>query len=350
MRRMVAAHPEVEFVFFFDRAFDPDFIYGNNVQPVVLFPPARHPFLWYIWFEWSLPRALRKAKVDVFFSPDSFLSLSAKDTPVLMTVHDVLPLEHPDQIPWLARMYYQHFLPRYMHHATHLLAVSGYTKLQMEKLGGVQAEKISVVYNGSRTVFHPLDAKAIAETKQRFSSGKSYFFYSGSIHPRKNIHRLIAAFDLYKAQHGSDAMLLIGGRMAWDTNEVTKAYEEAKFKDDIRFLGYVAEVDLPLLMGAAEALVLVSIGEGFGLPLVEAMQVETPIVCSNVSALPEVAGEAAVFVDPYSVESIAEGLFRVHDTGLRAELIQKMRTQRALFDWDRAAEAVFQELVRLAKN
>lgn len=348
LRRMVAAHPEDEFIFFFDRPFDPAFVYGSNVTPVVLFPPARHPVLWYIWFEWSVARALRKFAPDVFFSPDSYLSLRGS-TPSLMTVHDLIPLQHPEQVPWWSRDYYRYFFPRFMRRAERLVAVSGFTRQAIVELAGIAPEKISVVYNGCREGFVPMAENEKQALRDQFSGGQPYFFYTGAIHPRKNIHRLIQAFDRFKQRSGAPAKLLLAGRFAWQTGAVTEAYEQAQFKADIRFLGYIPESDLTRLMASALALTYISLNEGFGMPMLEAMHAETPVLAARATCLPEVAADAALYVDPLSIPDIAGSLERLYlDEALRADLIAKGRVRRAHFNWDTAAEQLYALLQALS--
>ncbi|MBK6931273.1 MAG: glycosyltransferase family 4 protein [Saprospirales bacterium] len=346
MRRMVAQHPEDDFLFLFDRPYDPCFVYGSNVIPLVLFPPARHPFLWYAWFEWAVPKALKQYAADVFFSPDSFLSLRAR-IPTVMTVHDLIPLQHPEQVPWWSRDYYRYFFPGFMRRAEHLVAGSTYTRQQIVDLSGIPAEKISVVYNGCREGFHPLPEQEKRAVRAQYAGGSDYFFYTGAIHPRKNIPRLIRAFDAFREETGASFRLLLAGRMAWQTGAVREAYENARHRSDIHFLGYVPEDQLQRLMAAAWALVYVSLGEGFGLPVLEAMHSETAVICAATTALPEVADEAALLVDPCLEVEICAAMVRIfQDDALRQRLIARGRLQRAKFDWDVAAQQVYQLITR----
>ncbi|MCS7037058.1 MAG: glycosyltransferase family 1 protein [Saprospiraceae bacterium] len=348
MRRMVAAHPEDEFIFFFDRPYAPEFLYAPNVLPAVLFPPARHPFLWWVWFEWAVPRALKHYRPDVFFSPDSYLSLRAK-TPTLLTVHDLIPLQEPHSVPWLPRHYYRHFLPRFIQRADRIVAVSEYVRQSILQRVGVPAERISTVYNGYRSAFKPLSAAECAAVRDAYADGQAYFLYTGAIHPRKNVSRLIAAFDAFKAQTGAPVRLLVAGRMAWLSEPVREALHKAQFSSDIRLLGYVSEAELTRLCAAALALVNVSLNEGFGLPVVEAFACDVPVLCSDRTALAEVAGEAAFLVNPESVSEIAAGLLALYrDAALREALVSKGRLQRQKFRWDAAAQQLYRLLQETA--
>lgn len=338
---MVLRHPEDEFVFLFDRPFDPQFVYGKNVTPVVMPPRARFAPQFYWWFEWVIPKALKKYGADVFFSPDSMCSLSAK-TPTVMTCHDLVPLHYPNQIPLIHRHYLLHFLPKYLRRADHVLTVSDFVRRDISQTCDIPPEKISAVHNGCRECFFPIQDFEKQQVRDEFAAGQEYFLYSGAIHPRKNIHRLIRAFDIFKVKTGAPVKLLLAGRSAWKTGEVTMALEQANNRADIRFTGYIAEETLPKLMASALALTYVSLSEGFGLPLLEAMNTDTPVLAANTTALPEVAGESALLVDPFSVTAIAAGLEKLWmDRVFCQKLVEKGRVQREKFSWDTATEQVY---------
>ncbi len=348
MRRMVAKHPEDEFVFLFDRPYDASFLYEANVLPEVLFPPARHPALWYLWFEWAVPRVLSRYRPDVFFSPDSFLSLRAS-TPTLLTLHDIIPLQEPRAVPWAPRYYYRYFLPRYIRRATRIATVSEYVRQMLVEHLSVPPERVSVVYNGYREGFRPLPAEEQQAVRAVYSDGHPYFLYTGAVHPRKNIPRLIAAFDAFKTQTGAPVRLLLAGRTMWRGQEVNDALQKARYRADIEVLGYVPEAELTRLCGAALALVNVSLNEGFGLPIVEAFACDVPVLCSDRTALAEVGGDAALLVNPESVDAIAAGLSALYrDVGLREALVSRGRLQRQKFRWDTAAEQLYRLLQETA--
>lgn len=340
VQRLVERHPEHEFIFLFDRPYAEEFIFAKNVTPVVLFPPARHPILWYLWFEWAVVRALKKYEVDVLFSPDAYLSLRSS-VKTVMVVHDIAYVHYPDQIPFLFKKYHQRFVPRYLQRADTIATVSNYTKQDLIQHFPNIKHKIVVTCNGCKPDFLPLDAATCQSVRTQYAEGQAYFFYIGSINPRKNVHRLIAAFDQFKQQSQSPIKLLIGGRFGWQTGEVKTAYEEAEYKDDIVFLGYISDEELPRLMGAALALTYVSLFEGFGVPLLEAMQCGVPVITSNLSSMPEVAGEAGLLVNPHSVDDIAKKILRIFkEEKLRKDLIEKGKEQAKRFTWEIATDVI----------
>lgn len=344
LKRMVANHPEDEFIFLFDRPFDKEFVFAQNVKPIHAFPPARHSYLWYWWFEMSIPRILKREKVDVFFSPDGYCSL-ATEVPTVMITHDIAHVHYPNQLPDWALKYYNKYVPQFLEKADQIITVSKATKKDVVKTYGVDENKIQVIYNGCGDEFKPIDLSIQQSIRKKYTDGEDYFFYIGSINPRKNIHRLIEAFDLFKKKSGSTTKLLLGGRFAWKPEIIQNAFDASSYQSDIRFLDYIEKEELPKILGSAKALTYVSMLEGFGIPIVEAMNAEIPIITSNVSSMPEVAGQAALLVDPLNVNYIANALLEIdRDEELREELVRKGRVERKRFDWDLAAERVYEVL------
>jgi len=341
VQRLIAQHPNDEFIFCFDRPYDDEFIFGENVTPLVISPPSRHPFLWYLWFEQSLPRALKKHQPDIFYSPDGYNSLNLK-SPSVMVTHDLAHFHYPKEIPFWVRKYYHHYIPKYLEKSDQIISVSHATKADIIKQYNIPAEKISVVHNGNRDGFFKIKKEQKKITRVKYSQGCKYFFYLGAVHPRKNLERLILAFDLFKQTTGSDMKLLIGGRLAWQNDTVQRIYEQSINKVDIKFLGFIPEEDLPFLLGSALAMVYVSLFEGFGLPILEAMYAEVPVITSSVSAMPEVAGAAALLVDPLSVGDLVLAMQKIYkEKSIRKSLVAAGTIQREKFSWDRAAEQTY---------
>ena len=350
VKRMVSLHPEDEFYFLFDRPFDPQFIFAENVTPIVVAPPARHPFLWYAWFEWTLPWQLAKLKPDVFYSPDGYCSLSSP-VPTVMVSHDVAHVHYPKQIPFLVRRYYDYYTPRYLQRADHIISISAFNKQDILTHYPILQDNISVIPNGVRTNFSPTHPQTQDAIRQQYSQGKPYFFFLGAIHPRKNMERLLLAFDQFKKETPSDVQLLVGGRMAWQTGLIKQTLLQLEHRTSVHFLGYIPEEKLPQIMGSAIALVYPSLFEGFGLPILEAFYCEVPVITSNRSALPEVAGEAALLVDPTNIKAIAQAMQKLGtDPSLRKQLIHASKFQRQQFNWDSTAKKTYQVLKHVVKN
>ncbi len=343
LKRMVRIHPEDEFIFLFDRPYDNRFIFGDNVTPVVIGPPARHPLLWYIWFEWSLPRILKKHKVDVFFSPDGYCSIRS-NVPTLMTLHDLAYFHYPQQINYLVRKYYQYFVPRFLKRAQIISTVSHFVKEDIVKNLHISADKIIVVQNGCREDFKPIKKESLEQVRNAYTGGRAFFLYYGAIHPRKNVLNTILAFENFKKISESDICLVLAGRMAWHTSEIEEKLKSSAYNHDIIHLGYIAD-ELSDLVGSAMAVVYISYFEGFGLPVLEAMSAGVPVICSNISSLPEVAWEAAILVDPDNIPEIADALSQVfYNEAIRNEMIVKGLNRAKEFSWDNSASLLYKAL------
>lgn len=338
LKRITTQHPEHQFFFLFDRPYDDSFIFSKNITPVVISPPARHPLLWYYWFEYAVPKVLEKINPDIFISTDGYLSLSSK-IKTLIVIHD-LAFEHfPKHISWSAGKYYKHFSPKYARKADRIATVSEYSKKDITEKYNITPDKIDVVYNGSDELYQPLSESDIQKVQDEFTFGKRYLLFVGSIHPRKNLLGLLKAFELFKEKTSSDLKLVVAGRFAWKTNDIENFYTSMKNKEEVIFAGHCNLSKLAKLLGSAWALAYPSFFEGFGIPLVEAMNCHVPIITSNTSSMPEVAGEAAILIDPFLPEDIAEAIIKI-DTQpeLRNKLIEAGKKQKEKFSWELTAQ------------
>lgn len=336
-KRLVEMHPEHEFFFFFDRPFDDKFIFGDNVTPVVLNPPARHPILFYIWFEWSVKRALKQYKIDLFFSPDGYLSLGS-DVKQIAVIHDLNFEHYPQDIPWSARKYLRYFFPKFAHKASKIITVSEYSKQDIVSTYGISDEKIDAIWNGASTVFQPLDDPSKLEVKEKYTGGNDYFLFVGALHPRKNLFRLLEAFVQFKTISSSTTKLVIVGEALWKQPAFSSIIP-GDLKKEILFTGHLNLSELAKVMASAKLFTFVPYFEGFGIPLVEAMRCGTPILSGNLTSLPEVAGDAAVYCDPFNVQEICEKLTELDkNIELLNELSLKGIERSKRFSWEICAK------------
>ena len=349
LTRLVAQHPEVTFHFLFDRSYDARYLFGPNVVPHVLYPPARHPLLFVMWFEGAVARWLARYRPAAFLSPDGFTTLNTA-VPRVTVVHD-LAFEHfPLDVGLLQRRYYHFFMPRFARASEQLVAVSEATKADIVRTYGILPTKISVAYNAPATLFQPQTEAAQRETRRRFSHGQPYFLFVGALQPRKNLGNLLRAFDAFKTAGGpaaASAQLLIVGRKAWKAGPILDAYQRMRHQAAVHFTGRVADAELASLYAAARATVYVPYFEGFGIPIVEAQASGCPVLTANVSSMPEVAGEnGALLVDPHAAESIAAGLARLwHEEELRQQLVVRGHQNLARFSWERSAAVLWKAVL-----
>lgn len=346
-RRMARDHPEHEFVFLFDRRFDPAWTEPPNVEGRIVRPPARHPILWWLWFEIAIPRALRKVGADLFLSPDGFCSLRT-EVPQYLVIHD-LAFEHfKEHVPAAVGRYYRRYTPRYAARARRIAAVSRATKEDLVARYRVEPEKIDVVYNGASERFRPLSRDERRAARKAFAGGLSYFVYVGALQPRKNIANLFRAFDLYR-EKGGDHQLLMAGRMAWKTESIRQAFKQMQHGAHVRFAGHLDTDRLARALGGAEALVYPSLLEGFGIPILESMQAGVPVITSDRSSMPEVSGEAALLVNPENPVAIAAAMSEIEeDEELRGRLRRDGLERAKRFSWDRTAAGLWDSLMKIA--
>ncbi len=341
LSRITSEHPEHKFIFIFDRPYADEFVFSDNVIPIVLSPPTRHPILWFIWFEFQIPRILRKYRADLFFSPDGYLSLNTK-VRQLAAIHDINFAHRPKDLPWLKAMYYNHFFPKFARKAKRIVTVSYFSKEDINRTYHIDNDKVDVVYNGVNTAYTPTSEEQNRETKETYSSGKDYFLFIGSLHPRKNICGLLRAFDGFRTSVDTDMKLLIVGESMFKTSDIEMTYEGMRYKNDVVFTGRLSNDELHLVLGASLALTFVPYFEGFGIPVIEAMNSGVPVICSNTTSLPEVGGNAVLYVDPFSLTQIKDAMIRIsQDKELRDSLIEKGFKQREKFSWDKTAELLW---------
>lgn len=344
LKRICTQHPEHEFFFIFDRKWSDDFIFSGNITPLAVAPQARHPLLYYLWFEQQLPRVLKKLNADLFFSPDGYLSLGSS-IPSVNVFHDLSFEHYPDDVPRAERYFYRRFFPRYAKKAIRIATVSEYSKQDIVKTYGVSADKIDVVYNGANESFKPVGAVEKQDTQLKYSGGKPYFVLVSALHPRKNLINLFRAYDIFRKHHPEPVNLLIVGAKMWWTKTIEKAYNAMVFHNDVIFTGRLGSQELKNVLGSALALTYVSYFEGFGIPIVEAFYCDTPVITSNVTSMPEVAGDAALLVNPFSPTAIADAMIDIAENpDLRQELIIKGGVQRKKFSWQKTADRLWQTI------
>lgn len=272
---------------------------------------------------------------------DGFTVLNTQ-TPTVTVVHD-LAFEHfKDHVGGLVRKYYSYFVPLFAQKSNHLVAVSNFTKKDIVRLYDVPSEKIDIVYNAPKKEYQPISEEQKNILKKDITDGKDFFLYVGSIHPRKNIVNLLLAFDAFKRETKSDIKLVLIGRKAWKFDAVEQTLDTLSCKQDILFLGYLPSAEIATITASAIAMCYISLFEGFGIPIVEAQQAGTPVITSNVTSMPEVAGDAALLVNPNDTSDIAHAITRIYnEKSLRELLIQKGFENCKRFSWRQSAQQLW---------
>lgn len=327
LKRWVALWPQCTFYFLFDRKVNDEFIFADNVVPVVISPMARHPILYYIWFHIRVKNWLKKMDNLPYFSPEGYLPLGYKGE-MYHVIHDLNFEDNDEFLPRAERYFYKTFFPQYAKASHHIFTVSEFSKSCISDVYDIPSEKISVAYNAS-------NLPALNDQK---TEGKPYILYVGSLHPRKNLKSLVAAFtELKKLDAHANLELHIAGMSMWNDEDWIKNIDQKH----IKLLGRVNDTQLAQLYHQAAVFCYPSLYEGFGLPIIEAQQYGCPVVCSNNTSLPEIAGNSALFFDATNTTQIAEKIKAVLEKpSLRTELIAKGYHNIQRFNWQNSAEHI----------
>lgn len=344
--RITKAHPEHEFIFIFDRPFNKRFVVAENVIPVVAGPAARHPVLWKYWYDVSIPAVLKKYKADVFVSCDGFCSLTAK-VPQCLLIHDLSFLHYPDFIKKPHFLFYKYYTPKFLQKATSIVTVSEFSKRDIVAQYKIDAAKISIVPNAVKEIFYPLADIEKVTVKNKYTDGKEYFVYAGAIHPRKNLNNLLKAFSVFKKKQKSNLKLVLAGRLAWKYKHFVERLKTYKYREEVVQTGYLEDKELVNVIGSAYALVYPSIWEGFGVPVLEAMSCNVPVITSENSAMQEITKGAALYIKPADYNDIAEKMILLYkDENLRTELILKGKYISDQYNWDKSAHLLWHSIMK----
>ena len=334
-------------------------LYFNQPPAANLFAPAGHvrpvviPFR-RLWTHVRLAWELRRRPPDVFFTPAHVIPFGYRGPGKagVATVHDLgylhFPEAHtPGQLAYL-RLATIHNAER----GRRVIADSEATKADLVRFHQISPAKIEVVYPGlSPGLERVREGERVAAVQQKYGIASPYFLYLGTIQPRKNLARLVRAYAAYAERVRPEQLhgLVLAGKAGWLSDEILA--EIGKHQLPITVTGFVAEADKAALLSGATALLFPSLYEGFGFPVLEAQACGTAVLCSNSSSLPEVAGEAALLVDPLDEMGLAAGITRMAEDGeLRRELVERGFENVKRFTWERTAEQVMDVLEGVASD
>lgn len=349
LKRMVKSHPEHEFIFFFDRKPDDEYIFDDNVKSVIVHPQARHPFLWVIFFEIGIKKALKQEKIDVFFSPDGWMCLGTK-VKTLDVIHDLNFVHYPKFSSFWYRKYYNFFFPRFARKADALATVSQFSKNDIVQSYHINPEKITVAYNGIAEDFFEIQEEEKQQVRKKLTNDIPYFVFVGTANKRKNVVNILHAFDMFRINGNTAKLVFAGMNKYWDKDMLT-VLKKMQFADDIVFTGYVSTTDLNKIISSSLCLLYSSFFEGFGVPAIEAFACGIPVITSDVTSMPEVAGDAALLVNPFSVKEIVQAMEKLYkNKNLCNELVLKGKKRLELFQWDASAEDLWKVIERIGEH
>jgi len=300
----------------------------------------------------AIPLALRREGVTLFHAPHYVLPPLVRCRSVV-TIHDCIHLMFPQYLPSrLALQYARTSIALAARRAARVMTVSESSKRDILRFVDVKPEKIDVIYNAydERFTVEPRE-EDVLRVRERYQLHDEFVLYAGNVKPHKNLERLIDAFDLVRKRGLDHLKLVMIGDDISKYTALRRAVHQHQLHKFVRFLGYLPEETLAVMYRLAGVFVFPSLYEGFGLPPLEAMASGTPVVTSNVSSLPEVAGDAAVLVDPYDAQAIADGIYRVlTDETLRRDLRKKGVARAGMFSWETSVRRVYKIYMQVAKD
>jgi glycosyltransferase involved in cell wall biosynthesis len=314
---------------------------------------TRRPLRRILWEQTALPLLARRVQLDLLHGAVNVVP-ALSPCPSVVTVHDLSFMRYPQAFPPVQRAYLQSQVRRSTHAARRVIAVSHATRQDVVELFGVAPARIDVVHNGVDASFCPAPAAEVEAFRRRQGLPERFILHLGTLEPRKNLVRLVQAFAQVKAQDSGQppVKLALAGGKGWSYDAIFAEVGRLGLEREVLFPGYIADEDLAWWYRAAAVFAYPSLLEGFGLPVLEAMACGAPTVTSNLSSLPEVAGDAALLVDPTSVDALAAALLRLlADAGLATDLRARGQAQAARFPWSRTAQqtaAVYRRALGLA--
>lgn len=332
VRALLEIDVENQYVLFF-RTKPQNEIFRRPNAKIVVLPQSSIPFFSnHLLFS----QTLRREKLDIFHATANALPIGYNGVSVL-TIHDLAIYINPEWFP--KQSFSTKFLvPRSLAKAKKIIVPSESTKQDLQKIFRVPANKIKVIYEGVRTEEPSEETKSLALEKFALQE-KKYFLFLGTIEPRKNLIALIAAYKIFIYKNPDAPMLILAGGKGWKNDDIFEAIKKQNLENKIKYLGYVSNKEKFALMKSALIFVYSSLYEGFGLPILEAMSLGTPVITSRISSIPEIAGDASLLIDPNNDGEIANALEKLwKDGNLRAELITKGKNQSAKFSWPKTAE------------
>lgn len=295
-------------------------------------------------FDWNLfvlPRYLRKHAVDVYHTQYIVPFFVPKRTKIVTHIHDISFRAHPEFIRWQDRFFLNTLIPWSVKRADAVIAVSEFTKQELCRAYGVPERKVSVVYNalGEDFLENKPNQEAIVVVKEKYALPDRFMLYVGTLQPRKNIPMLIRAYAGIQERLGGIGLVIAGNLSGHNVDPgIKRATSEAGLDGRVVFPGYIDQADLPTLMRAAHLFVYPSLYEGFGIPLLEAMSQETPVMASDIPCLREVAREAAFFASPKDLAQFSENLYNACiDSEARQHMISRANERLRIFSWEKSA-------------
>lgn len=353
VRHLLKIDKKNDYFLFFDRTVQERRLakFKQENARIIFFPFIQYTkFLPTGYSHFLVSAFLARQKLDVFHSPTLSLPQSYR-APSVVTAHDLTVYKFPDLYTDKQSSLLKTIIPQAVRQAKKIIAVSQSTKKDLGEIFGVESERIKVIYHGlDERFFRKSDPKVIKDIQKKFNISNDYLLFLGTLESRKNIIRIIEAYERLREKINYSYQLVLAGAPGGNFNEIKKRIDESKYREDILLPGYIEADDLDPLFEGAKIFVFPTLYEGFGLPIIEAMANGVPVVTSNISSLPEIAEGNAVLVDPFNVAEITQAIFDLlTKPDMSQEFSQHGKEKAKEFDWQKTAKetlTIYQEAIK----
>lgn len=341
--RLAKKFPQHQLLFISDKAINEKYISANNILSVITGPKIKNPLLLQYWLNFKVPAVLRKHKADVFVSIGN-CSLRTK-LPQCLLINDFSFLHHPEFFTRSWHRFYKKNTPAFLNKARTITTVSQFLKQDIFDSYKIDTGKIDVVYQGINKIFTSADWQQKEAVKEKYTAGKEYFLYTGEINSNKNLVNLLKAFSFFKKRQKSNMQLVLATTTAFTDVAFTKSLAAYKYRDEVKLLYQLPVETLAAITAVAYAVVYPVFYEGFCTPALEAMQAGVPVITSNKAAMPEICGNAALYINPDDFNDIADKMMLLFkDENKRNELIVSGIPQAAKYNWPETTELLWQAI------
>lgn len=347
LSHLVKKYPQHKFIYIFDKPFDKNLVFTENVTTIIAGPETKNNLLLQYWLNYKLPSLLRRHKADVFVSMDGMCSLRTR-LPQCMLVYDLSFLQYPGLLKKTQVRFLKKFTPQFLAKVKSIATVSQFNKSVITDQYKISAAKINVVYPGIDKAFKPATFEEKEAIKEKYTDGKEYFLSPTEVHLSNNLINLLKAFSFFKKRQKSNMILLITGQTNDQFKQELKTF---KFKNEVKLFEELSKNELVKITAVAYAMVYPVFYDAFAMAPLQAMQTEVPVLCSNVGALPELCGDAALYFNTENFEDIAEKMMLVFkDEDKAKELVKAGKIQSQQYYWDKTADLLWQSILRAINN
>ncbi len=339
--KIVRSHPEHEFIFVSDQIYEAAYLQETNTSFHAISLVKNNPLFWNWWLNFKLPAALKKLNADILISAYGASSINLK-IPQVIFIHHLKFILHPELISKTLQFFYKRNLKKGITKVKNIIVRSHFLKVKLNQLKKLNENVITLITGAPRKIFKPVEQQVSNDIRDRYTSGTGYFIYVGEIYPQYNLLNLLKAFSVFKKRQKSSMKLVLAGLVDEKSKAFLEILKKYKYREDIVIINQPDDTELALILASAYAYINPCINEGFSLTLIEAMACQIPVITIPFS---EMEAESVLAIDPENVNDIADKMMLIYkDENLRSDLIKKGNEETKKFDWDKAAQLVWESI------